>query len=227
MGIASLVLGILAVLLSLFPGAFFVAIALGVVALVLGIVGRKSAMVSGQPGSSATAGIALGSVALVFGVAMWIMCSLVVRGAKNAANEITAPIKKAIDDAQAQAKDQRLNGVKLDPANALRVSAETLAKEAKTNELAAQNRYSGRTCEVRGTVGSVQKEWPIDGVPDAVMLTFDVAGNQALDVLGGVTCHMPVSQTKKALELKRGDQVTVLGRCSVQFGVQLVGCILK
>jgi hypothetical protein len=41
MGVAALVLGIIGVLLSLFPGLFLAALPFGVLALVLGIVGPK------------------------------------------------------------------------------------------------------------------------------------------------------------------------------------------
>jgi hypothetical protein len=217
MGIAALVLGILGLLISLIPGLFLVALPFGVLALVLGIVGRKSATSNGQPTGTATAGMVLGLIACAFAVAMWVMCSMLVKGTKDAFEKgIGEPLKKAIAQAEKQARDERLNGVPLDPTHAIKVSARKLQDEFDANALAAQRAYQGKTCEVTGTLARVDKAFPIEGVPEAVVLEIE-----------DVSCQMPVTQTEKALALKAGKAVTVLGRCELSLGPSLKGCILK
>lgn len=68
MAVASLVLGIIGLVVSLFttwPGAI-----LGLIAIILGALGRKDPAKKGI----ATAGLVLGILAMVFGLAMLLIC---------------------------------------------------------------------------------------------------------------------------------------------------------
>jgi len=223
MGVAALVLGIIGLLFSLFPGLFLVALPFAVLALVLGIVGRKSATTNGQPTGIATAGLVLGIIALVFAVIMWVMCSMLVKGTKDAFEKgIGEPIKKAMAQAEAEAKEERLHGMSLDRAHAVKVTAAKLAADQQANSLAADQKYGGHTCEVTGVIGSIEKAWPVEGVPPSVDLTLSTSEDDLL----GVSCHMPVSETDKAMKLKKGQTVTVVGKCDLNLGVTLKGCVL-
>ena len=224
MGVASLVLGIIGLLLSLFPGLFLGGVLFGVLALVLGIVGRKSAVTNGQPTGNATAGMVLGIIALALGVMMWVLCSMLVKGATDAVDKgIAQPLKKAIEKAEQETREERLKGVPLDRANAVKLTAVKLAAEVQANSMAADTRYGGKTCEVTGVIRSIDKAFPIEGVPPSVDLTFQTTEDDLL----GVGCRMPVSETDKALKLHKGDTVTVYGRCDLQLGATLKGCVLK
>lgn len=77
MGVAALVLGIIAIVFCILPTlgvTQLVGIVLGIIALVLGIVGRKQATEQGQPTGSATAGLVLGIISLVIGGLIYASC---------------------------------------------------------------------------------------------------------------------------------------------------------
>jgi hypothetical protein len=77
LAVAALVLGIIGTLAScfFFLGGFVPGIPLAVVALVLAIIARKSAMRNGEPTATATAGLVLGIVGLVIGVGGFSLCA--------------------------------------------------------------------------------------------------------------------------------------------------------
>jgi hypothetical protein len=98
MGIASLVLGILAVLSSFVTWGFG-GMGLGLIAMILGILGRKAAAQEGQPTGMATAGMALGISGLALGVVFFVTCALCVAAVKQNVEEA----KKAVAQAEVQA----------------------------------------------------------------------------------------------------------------------------
>lgn len=104
MGVAALVLGIIGTLFALIPGLFWVAIPLALIGLILGVVGRKAAAANNQPTGTATAGMVLGIIGLVIGVAMWVICGMMVSSAKKG-------FEKALNDPELQKKlnDPKLN----------------------------------------------------------------------------------------------------------------------
>lgn len=104
MGVAALVLGIIGTLFSIIPGLFWIGVPLALVALILGIVGRKAAVTSNQPTGSATAGMVLGIVGLAIGILMWILCSLMVHNAEKGFENLA--FKKALEEAQKQQQQQ-------------------------------------------------------------------------------------------------------------------------
>ena len=73
---ASLILGILGLLVSLFGFGLvsFVGVLLGVPAIVLGILARKRLAVEGQPTGTATAGMVLGVIAVAVGLVFTAAC---------------------------------------------------------------------------------------------------------------------------------------------------------
>ena len=75
MAIASLIIGILAILFALIPmvGAF-ISIPLSVVAIILGAVARRSAISNGVPTGTATGGLVLGVMGIVTSVMIFASC---------------------------------------------------------------------------------------------------------------------------------------------------------
>ena len=71
MGIASLVLGIIALILSFFGVFGWLSAILGIVGIILGAVGRKDASKRGV----ATAGLVLSIIAVAWGLIMWSACA--------------------------------------------------------------------------------------------------------------------------------------------------------
>ena len=78
MAIASLVLGIISLVLS-FCGLGIISVFTAIVGIVLGTLGRKDPEKKGM----ATAGLVCSIIALVIGVIMWIACAAVVGGAAS------------------------------------------------------------------------------------------------------------------------------------------------
>jgi hypothetical protein len=103
-GVAALVLGIIGTLFALIPGLFWIAIPIALIGLILGVVGRKAAVSNNQPSGVATAGLVLGIIGLVIGVAMWVLCGIMVNNAKKS-------FERALNDPELQKKlnDPKLN----------------------------------------------------------------------------------------------------------------------
>jgi hypothetical protein len=72
MGVAALVLGIIAIILAFFGGVG--GVVLGIAAVVLGVLGRRAAERDGLPQGAATAGLVTGIVGIVLGAAIFAAC---------------------------------------------------------------------------------------------------------------------------------------------------------
>lgn len=78
MAVASLVLGILGLLMVLIPSfgmTALIGLLMGIVALILGIIGRKKAVEQQEATGLATAGLVLGIISLVLGGAIFAACT--------------------------------------------------------------------------------------------------------------------------------------------------------
>jgi len=81
MGVASLVLGIISLVLALFVSGFgWVASILALIGVILGALGRKKLKAAGEKTGVATAGLVLSIIGLVLGVVMYIACAVLVAG---------------------------------------------------------------------------------------------------------------------------------------------------
>ena len=76
MSIASLILGIISLVLSFF-GLGIISVFTAIIGIILGVLGRKDPEKKGM----ATAGLVCSIIALVLGIIMWIACAAVVGGA--------------------------------------------------------------------------------------------------------------------------------------------------
>lgn len=77
MGVASLVLGIVALVLAIFVPAFYlITFILGIVGIILGALGRKNAAKKGV----ATAGLVLSIISVALGLLFYIACAACVGG---------------------------------------------------------------------------------------------------------------------------------------------------
>ena len=126
MGVAALVLGIIGTLFALIPGLFWVAIPIALIGLILGVVGRKSAVTNNQPTGVATAGMVLGIIGLVIGVIMWVICGMMVNSARKG-------FEKALNDPELQKK---LNDPKMNKEfdDAFKKAMEDAEKQQKAKE---------------------------------------------------------------------------------------------
>ena len=86
MGVASLILGIFAVILCWIPVVNWLGIILGVVGIILGAIGISKAKKNGQGKGTAVAGLVLSIVATAIAAIAWMACSAC--GACGAASEL-------------------------------------------------------------------------------------------------------------------------------------------
>ena len=71
MGVASMVLGIISLVLALFGGAGGIAFILGLIGIILGAVGKM------QKANCAVAGLTLSIISTSLGLIFWIACALI------------------------------------------------------------------------------------------------------------------------------------------------------
>ncbi|MDB4966923.1 MAG: hypothetical protein JWN44_2612 [Myxococcales bacterium] len=94
MGVAALVLGIIGTLFSLNWLTVWVGVPLSVIALVLGILGRKQAVTDGKPSGTATAGMVLGIVGTAIGALIFAACASCMAGVSALGKEASKQIEK-------------------------------------------------------------------------------------------------------------------------------------
>lgn len=94
MGVAALVLGILGTLFSLTGWLFWVGVPMSVIALVLGVLGRKSLVNEGRPTGVATAGMVLGIIGTSIGLLIFAVCASCWKKANDLGKEIQAQAAK-------------------------------------------------------------------------------------------------------------------------------------
>ncbi len=93
LGIASLVCGIVGIVLSFFGVTALISLALGIVALILGVKARKDEATKGM----GTAGLVLGIITVVFGgigTICWICATCIYNSTMGAANELLSGIEE-------------------------------------------------------------------------------------------------------------------------------------
>jgi len=78
MAVAALILGILSLIIMWIPGIGAVAIVTSLIAVALGVVGRKQLALVGQPTGMATAGFVLGLISLILSSLFTLMCACVI-----------------------------------------------------------------------------------------------------------------------------------------------------
>ena len=87
MGIASMVLGIVALLICYVPWVDIASLVLSIVGLILAIIAKKKNAEVGAPPGMATAGLVTNIIALVISVIFFVVCTVCVCAAGNAIND--------------------------------------------------------------------------------------------------------------------------------------------
>jgi tRNA_anti-like len=195
LGVAGLVLGILGLLLGLVVPILPIGAVLSLIALVLGIFGRKQATEQGQATGTATAGIVLGAIGLVLGSLIFSWCYSCERRAERGWKDFKGQIETEIE------KEKNRQNRPLDT-NVTVVTAKQIVTDYKENELAADAKYKDKTVEVSGVVQTVSKD------------LFDKAyvSLESGDPVSSVQVYFEDSEASKIMSLKTGQRVTVRGR---------------
>lgn len=198
MSIAALVLGILGTVFSLFPGLFIVGIPLSLVALVLGVLGRKDAMSSSKPTSTATAGVVLGCIGTVVGLSMFALCGSLFKMGKDMIVK-----EQAAEQATRREPD-------------LKLKVEQMTSDYDRDPAAAEKKYRGKAIEATGEVLQAIATGP---VLNLVVGRRDIKGPPCLCVL---------SSQQPAGTLTEDQSITVRGVVDRfdQGQIRLRGCRL-
>jgi hypothetical protein len=105
--------------------------------------------------------------------------------------------------------NQHGNG-SVNQASAIRVTAPVLISEYEANEIAADQRYKGKTVVVTGKVDHVGKD-----IMDSMYVTL--RGDKEFGIVR-VQCFFDDSWATRLSYLREGDTVTVNGTCDGKFG---------
>jgi hypothetical protein len=106
MGIAALVIGIVGLLAAINPFSALPGAILSVVATVLGVLGRKSAMRQNLPTGMSTAGMALGICGVVIGATLFAVCAWCTAKVNNVGKSVSEAIEKAQKEEEQRAAEE-------------------------------------------------------------------------------------------------------------------------
>jgi hypothetical protein len=99
------------------------------------------------------------------------------------------------------------------------VHATQLLADYKANEVAADERYKGKVIQVTGYVDSIGKD-----ILDSMYVTLKAGGRYEF---ASVQCFFPKKDKDQLSQLRKGQAVTITGRCQGKMmNVLLKGCVL-
>ena len=81
------------------------------------------------------------------------------------------------------------------------VTATQLYSDYKGNQVAADEKYKGKTLEVSGTISTIGKD-----ILDTMYVSLKTG-----DIIGAVQCMLEDSELEKAANLTQGQQITLTG----------------
>ena len=87
---------------------------------------------------------------------------------------------------------------------AIKISAASLYATYKENEVAADEKYKGKAMEITGTIDDIKKG--LGDIPYVTLATDDDFGN--------VQCTFSKNDSAQLAELKKGQKITITGKCS-------------
>jgi len=100
------------------------------------------------------------------------------------------------------------------------VKASVLSAEYQENEVAADLKYKGKVLLVTGTVDDIGKD-----ITDSIYVSLSDGEEYSLS---GVQCFFADSQTSVAADLKKGQNISIKGKCEgLMINVLLKGCTVK
>ncbi|MHC5079772.1 MAG: OB-fold protein, partial [Planctomycetota bacterium] len=100
---------------------------------------------------------------------------------------------------------------------ALTVSAAQLFKDYEENEVAADEKYKGKILQVSGEVSDIGKD-----IMDKMYVNLKTE-----NMFMHVQCYFSDKHKDKLKTMKKGQQVTIKGKCDGKLmGVNLRGCLL-
>jgi drug/metabolite transporter (DMT)-like permease len=133
-GVAALVLGIIGLVFSIIPFVpitQIVGILLSIVGLILGVVGRKQASEQGLPTGTATAGVVLGILGVVFGALIFGSCMYCLKRVGDVGSVFSDELKKKIGSPEFK---QAMEKARLEREKAVKEVGKELQKALEQSE---------------------------------------------------------------------------------------------
>ena len=130
MAVAALVLGIIGTLFSLNWLTVWVGGPMAIIALVLGILARKSLAAEGKPTGMATAGMVLGIVGTTVALLIFAVCASCAAAVGTAGKQMSKEIEKAAKEAKVQQEAEAKKAAEAPPAEAAPTEAAAPAAPA-------------------------------------------------------------------------------------------------
>ena len=101
---------------------------------------------------------------------------------------------------------------------AIEVSAKQLYADYEANGVAADEKYKGKVLRVTGRVNSIDRD-----IMDEIYVTL-----QGDEYFGDVQCFFAESHVKEAVQLSKGQTISVKGKCDGKMmNVLLRGCTIE
>jgi hypothetical protein len=138
--VAALVLGIIGLVFSILPFVpitQIVGILLSIIGLILGVVGRKQASEQGLPTGSATAGIVLGILGVVFGALIFGSCMYCLKKVGDAGQVFSDELKKQMGSPEFK---QAMEKARLEREKAVKEMGKELQKALEQTREAAEKK---------------------------------------------------------------------------------------
>ncbi len=209
MGVASLVLGIISLIIGFVPFCGIIALLPAIIGLILGIIDIVKKTKSGMKKGQSIAGLILSAIAIVVIIFWAIVASQVeVETNSNFTNEYLE--NKQAEEQQAKEQKQkeeqeRKEEEQEEKDSVIKVDYEKLHQEYMDNPIAADAKYKGKILELTGKVDNIDRE--IAGNP---YITFNIGGEYSLK---DVRITFKKSEEEKVTKLKKGEEITIRGEC--------------
>ena len=195
MGIASLVLGIVSLVIGFVPFCGIIALVPAVIGLILGIIDTAKKSREGAKKGQAITGLTLSAIAIMI-IIFWTIIASGVEVETNSDLDNEYLENKQIQEQQTKEDDED---------NVMKVDYEKLHQEYMDNPIAADAKYKGKILELTGKVDNIDRE--IAGNP---YITFNIGGEYSFD---NVRITFKKSEEEKVTKLKKGQEITIRGEC--------------
>ncbi len=145
----------------------------------------------------------------------WLRLCRVGAEREQAAARAEAEAKRRREEAEIEAKKAAAT-----PEPEIVTFAPTLMAADEKNEVAPDNRYKGKTLEVKGVVEKIGK--------DILNTAYVALSSESQALFFSVQCTFPKARENDLTDLKPGQKVKITGKCMGKLGnVLLDNCYLK
>lgn len=204
LGVAALVLGIIAILGSWIPILNVFSVLLGFVALGLAIGGLVISKKSNRPKGTSIAGLVLSILTILIFFAVY-------QGVDEAVKNIDNNTVETVETGTAKTDEKQAT---------ITIAAEELSQAYADNEVKADGTYKGKTALITGTISDI-------GVMlGQTYIVFDSSANYGLNSVQANFSNK--DEIAKIANLNKGDTITIQGKIDgMSIYVSVVNCVIK